>query len=90
MGGVFGGSVSGGYGHVGEAAACYSTMARVMQRVGDVRDHVEAVSVNVEKYVKEIAVLVGGLTKATGRMFEQEHLRMINMVSAINTGGSGG
>ncbi len=30
------------------------------------------------------------LTKAAGGMFEQEHLRMINMVWAINPGGNGG
>ena len=65
-------------------------MARVLVRAGEVRDNVEAVSINVEKYVKEIAALVADLTKAAGRMFEQEDLRMINMVSAINPGGSGG
>ncbi len=41
-------------------------------------------------YVTEIAILVYDLTKAAGRRFEQEHLRMIHMVSAINPGGSGG
>ncbi len=50
----------------------------------------EADSINVEKYVKEIAALVIDLLKASGRIFEQEHLRMINMASAINLGGSGG
>ena len=44
----------------------------------------------MEKYVKEIAALVADLTKAAGRMFEQEHFRMINMVSAISPGGLGG
>ncbi len=44
----------------------------------------------MEKYVKEIAALVGDLTKAAGRMFEKEHFRMINMVTAINQGGLGG
>ncbi len=29
-------------------------------------------------------------SQATGKMFEEEHLRMINMVSAIHTEGSGG
>ncbi len=44
----------------------------------------------MEKYVKEIAALVADLTKAAGKMLEQERLRMINMVSAINPGGLGG
>ncbi len=30
------------------------------------------------------------MTKAAGRIFEQEHFRMINMVLAINPGGWGG
>ncbi len=45
---------------------------------------------NVEKYCKEVATLVAAFTKAARRMFEQEQLRIINMVSAINPGGSGG
>ncbi len=67
-----------------------STMARVMIRAGKVPDNVEADSINVEKYVKELAALMADLTKAAGMMFEQGHLRMINMVMAIHVGGSGG
>jgi hypothetical protein len=55
-----------------------------------VRDHVEQDSINVEKYVKVLASLLVDTIQTTGKMFEEEHLRMINMVSAINTGGSGG
>ena len=33
-------------------------MARVLFRAGEVRDNVEADSINVEKYVKEIATLM--------------------------------
>ncbi len=80
----------GGFGHVREAGVCYATMAKVLQRAGAVRGNVEMNSINVEKYIKEIATLVIGLTKASGRMLEQEHLRMISMVSAINSRSSGG
>ena len=45
-------------------------MACVLLHAGEVRDNVEAGSINVEKYVKEIAALVADLTKAAGRMFE--------------------
>ncbi len=62
-----------GFGHVGDAGGCYSTMARVLLRAVEFRDNAEADSVNVEKYAKEIAALMADLTKATGRMFEQEH-----------------
>ena len=40
---------------------------------------------NIEKYVKELTNTMIDLTKATGRMFEQEHLRMTNMVAAAST-----
>ena len=85
-----GASPNAGFGHVGEAGACYAKMAQVLQRAGEVRDHVERDAIKRQKYVRETAIMVYGLTKAAGRMFEQEHLRMINMVSAINPGGSGG
>ena len=62
----------------------------VLLRDGGVRDSVEGGSINVGKYVKEAAALVADLTKAAGRMFEQEHLRMISMVSANSPGGLGG
>ncbi len=65
-------------------------MVRVLIRAREVRDKVEADSINVEKNVTEIATLMADLTKATRNMFEQENLRMTNMVSAINTGGAGG
>ncbi len=65
-------------------------MARVSLRAGEVRGIIEADSINVEKYVMEIATLLSDLTKAIGKMFEEEHLRMINMVTSMHTGGLGG
>jgi hypothetical protein len=89
-----GGGSTEGFGGVGEAVQCYQAMSRVLRRLGEIRDHVEADGINVEQYVKEIAVTVMELTKATGRMFEQEHLRFINMATSINPrtfgGGSSG
>jgi hypothetical protein len=84
-----GGSNDGVFGHVGEAGHCYARMAKVLQGAGEVCDKVAADLINVEKNVEKIASLVTDLTKAFGSVFEQEHLSMINMVSAINTGGSG-
>ncbi len=45
---------------------------------------------NIEKYVKELALLLVDTIQVTGEMFEEKHLRMINMVTAINPGGLGG
>ncbi len=50
----------------------------------------EADGLNIEKYVKELAKVSIDIARASGRMFEQEHLRLINMVAAMNTRGSGG
>ncbi len=44
----------------------------------------------MEKYVKEMVVVTVDLTKAYGRIFEQEHLRFISMFSAKGGGGHGG
>ncbi len=41
----------------------------------------------MEKYVKELTVTMIDATEATGRMSEEEHVRMINMVGAIHSGG---
>ncbi len=49
-------------------------MARVLERTGEVRDNAETDSINVDTYVKNLAALTADLTKAPGRMFEQEHL----------------
>ncbi len=87
LGEVVGGVPSGGFCHVGEARACYDAMARVMKRLAEIRDNVEIDSINAGKYVKELTSTMIEMTKAPGRMFEQEHLRMINMVTAINPGG---
>ena len=76
----------GGFGDVGEAAVCFQTMAKTMKRLGEIRDNVEADSINVEKYVKELSVVTRDLTKACGRMFEQEHA----MFSATRNNGGGG
>ncbi len=59
-----------GFGHVGEARACYDTMAKATRRLREIKDNVEADSINVEKHVKELANTMHDSTKATGRMFE--------------------
>jgi hypothetical protein len=80
----------GGFDDVGEAAVCFQTMAGTMRRLGKIRDDVEADSINLEKYLKELAMVTMDVTKACGRMFEQEHLRFIAMFSATRTSGGGG
>ena len=55
--------------------------------MGEIRANVKADSINVEKYVKELAAVTMDLTGPCGRMFEQEHLRSIAMFSATRTSG---
>ncbi len=50
--GLGGDAVEVGFGHVGEARACYDKMAIVTRRLAEIRDHVEFDSINVEKYVR--------------------------------------
>ena len=79
-----------GFGGIGDAMRCYQEMAKVLRRLGEIRDTVEGDGINVEMYVKEMANTLMDLTRATGRMFEQEHLRFISMVTAANGRGVGG
>ncbi len=79
------GLAEGGFGDVGEANMCSQRMARAMKRLGDIRDNVEGDSINMEKYLKELAVVSMDLTKACGRMFEQQHLRFTLMFAATKT-----
>ncbi len=57
---------------------------------GEVRDVVESDLLNMEKYLKEIASLLADADQATGKIFEEEHMRMINMVTSVHPGGVGG
>ncbi len=45
---------------------------------------------NMERYVKEIAGLLADAVQATGKMFEEEQIRMINVVTSMHPGGVGG
>ncbi len=56
------------FGEVREAVVCFQTMAKTM-----IRDNVEADSIKVETYVKELAVVT---------MDQEGDLRFINMFAA--------
>ncbi len=75
-----------GFGHLGTARHCYSQLARVYLRAGEVRHVVESDLVNMERNVKEIASLLADAAQATGKIFEEEHMRMINMVTSVHPG----
>jgi hypothetical protein len=75
----------GGFGAVGDAPQCYAELIKVISRVEEIAVHVETDSVNVEKYVKEVALMAGKLGRVVGRMFEEEHLRFISMYTAAGS-----
>ncbi len=77
----------GGFDDVGEAAVCFQTMAKAMRRLGEIRDNVESDSINVDRYLKELAFMTMDPTKARGRMFDHEHLMFIAMLSATRISG---
>ncbi len=93
----FGGSTAGGgsipysgFGLVGTATRCFAQLARVYLRAGEVPDVVENDSLNMQRDVKEIASLLAAAVEATGKMFKEEHMRMIKMMTSIHPGGVGG
>ena len=80
----------GGFGEVGEARMNFHKMVKGMSRLKEIVDNVEGDQLNTEKYVKELGAVCMEMFRATGAMFEQEHLRFINMFSATRSSGGGG
>ncbi len=58
-----------------------------MSRFNEISESVAGDQLNVEKYVKELPDVCAEIFRASGSMFEQEHLRSINMVAAVGSGG---
>ncbi len=61
-----------------------------MERSTEIKDHVESNVMNAEKYIKELAAGCKDMFRATGTIFEQEHVRFISMVTAVGGPGAGG
>ena len=59
-----------------------------MRRLKDIENNVETDSINTEKYVKDLSKVCWDMFRATGAMFEQGHLRFINMFAATGNGGT--
>ncbi len=85
-----GGGVGRGFGDVGQAPVNYQEMVKGMKRFKDIENNVETGSFKMEKYVKELPKVCWDILRATGAMFEQEHLNFINMFAATGSGGSRG
>ena len=84
------GLATGGFGDVGEARFNFNRMVRGMTRLKEISENVVGDQLNTEKYVKELTDVVREMFMASGSMFEQEHLRFINMFAAAGVGGKGG
>ena len=65
-------------------------MAFALGRLSEIRDNVETDMLMTEKYVKELATMLIKITKAIGRMFEQEPLRFMAMHAASGGSKTGG
>ncbi len=61
-----------------------------MKRLKDSEITVESDSINLETNVKELSKVCRDMFRATGAMFEQEHLSFINMFAATGSGCHGG
>ena len=75
---------------MGEARANFNRMVKGMTRLKEISENVAGDQLNVEKYIKELSDVCTEMFRATGCMFEQEHLRFINMITAVGSGGTGG
>ncbi len=80
----------GGFGDVGQARVNFNRMFRGITRLEEISENVVGDQLNTEKYVKELTDAVREMFMASGSMFEQEHLRFINMFAATGVGGKAG
>jgi hypothetical protein len=78
------------FGEVGKAKLNFQKMVRGRSRMKKKSEDVSGDQLNVEKRVKELSDVRMEMFRATGAMFEQEHLRFINMFAATGGGGQGG
>ncbi len=86
MAGQVGGPAGlGGFGDVGEARINFNRTVRGMSRLKEISENVAGDQLNAEKYVKELTDVCREMFMASGSMFEQEHLRFIDLFAA--TGG---
>ena len=60
-----------GFGDVGDSALCYDRVVKGMKRLKDIEENVESDTLNLEKYVKEMAKVSHEIIGACGRLFEQ-------------------
>ncbi len=81
-----------GLGDVGQAAVNYQGMVKGMWKLKDLEAHAEVDAINIERYLRDLSKVCWDMFRATGAMSEQEHLRLISMITAAgqNGGGKGG
>ncbi len=66
-----------GFASIGDGKPCQEPLVNSMKKLKKIEERVILYSINAEGYVKEAALNVG-------RMFEQEHVRVIARVTAAN------
>ncbi len=79
-----------GFGEVCEAKLNFQRMVRGVSRLKEIFQNVAGDQLNVEKFVKDLSDVSVEMFRAPDSMFEQGHLRFINMFAATRGGGSGG
>ncbi len=60
-----------------------------MRRLKDIEANMQVDAINVERYVKEMSKVCWDMFRATGAIFEQEHLRFTSMITAAGCNGGG-
>ncbi len=62
---------------MGESRANFNSLVKDMTRLKEISENASGDQLNVEKYIKELSDVCTEMFRATGRMYEQEHLRLI-------------
>ncbi len=65
-------------------------MVELISRFKDIEGHIERDIRKADKYIQELPKESQEMSKAMGRMFEQDHLRFIAMISAAGKSGQQG
>ncbi len=58
-----------------------------MSRLKEIEENAEHDTINSEMYIKELSKVCWDMFRARGAMFDEEHLRFINMITAAGSNG---
>ena len=79
-----------GFGGLADSGECYAAWLQGMSKLETIRDNVASDSVDFERYVEERAKYTMEMMHVMGKMFEQEQLRTVHMITTMSRSGESG